>query len=62
MPAPEIAAGFLAARLVVAVVFVFAGVAKFRDVNGTWSMLRAFGVGVRLSDFGARALPVVELR
>jgi peroxiredoxin/uncharacterized membrane protein YphA (DoxX/SURF4 family) len=61
MPAPEIAAGFLAARLVVAVVFVLAGVAKLRDVNGTWSMLRAFGVGVRLSDFGARALPMVEL-
>ena len=51
----------LAGRLLLACVFAFAGVAKLRDRNGTWSMLRAFGVGIVASDILAPVLPWIEI-
>lgn len=51
----------LAGRLLLAGIFVFAGVAKLRDRAGTWSMLRAFGVGISASDAIAPVLPWIEI-
>lgn len=52
---------FLASRLLLAGVFLFAGVAKLRDRNGTWSMLRAFGLSIGASDALAPVLPWIEI-
>jgi len=51
----------VAGRLLLAVVFAFAGIAKLRDRAGTWSMLRGFGVGISASDALAPALPLIEI-
>src|SRR4051794_35997443 len=54
-------AAALAARLVVAAVFIVAGVGKLADLPGFRGTLRAFGVGERLSRVGAVVLPIAEL-
>jgi uncharacterized membrane protein YphA (DoxX/SURF4 family) len=52
---------FTLARLVLAGVFAFAGIAKLRDGRGTRRSLHQFGVPVRLVPASAVALPVAEL-
>jgi uncharacterized membrane protein YphA (DoxX/SURF4 family) len=51
----------LAARVVVSVVLLAAGISKARDAAGTRSQLRSFGVAARLVPVVAIALPVVEI-
>src|SRR3954451_19159071 len=55
------AAAALVARLVLAGVFIAAGVGKLLDRRGSQRALREFGVPARLTGFGALALPVAEL-
>src|SRR4051812_8581662 len=54
-------AAVLAARLLLAAVFVVAGVGKLADLPGFRRALRGFGVGERPARIGAVALPVAEL-
>jgi hypothetical protein len=56
----EVAGFALAARLLLAAVFLVAGVAKLVDRAGTMSALEGFGVPTRVAVVGARVLPVVE--
>jgi len=58
---PSLAAALLVVRVCLGGVFAVAGLSKLRDPRGTWSMLRSFGAGVRLSDVLARVLPMVEI-
>ncbi len=51
----------LGARLALAAMFAFAGVAKLRDPGGTASMLQDFGAPQLAARPFARALPLVEL-
>src|SRR3954470_24846909 len=51
----------LAARLLLAAVFVVAGVGKLADLPGFRGTLRGFGLGGRLPRIGAVALPIAEL-
>jgi thiol-disulfide isomerase/thioredoxin/uncharacterized membrane protein YphA (DoxX/SURF4 family) len=51
----------LLARVLLAGVFTVSGLAKLRDRDGTAKAARDFGVPASLSNFTARALPVVEL-
>ncbi len=51
----------LAARLVLAGIFIVAGVGKLLDLPGSRRALLDFGVGESLVGFGAVALPVIEL-
>ena len=51
----------LAARMLLAVVFATAGVAKLLDRPGSRNALRAFGVPDRLTPAGAILLPLAEL-
>jgi uncharacterized membrane protein YphA (DoxX/SURF4 family)/thiol-disulfide isomerase/thioredoxin len=50
-----------AARLLLAAVFIAAGVGKLLDLPGSRRALLGFGVSESLADFGGVALPVVEL-
>src|SRR4051794_24193425 len=54
-------AAVLVARLVLAGVFIVAGVGKLADLPGFRATLRGFGVGERLARIGAVALPIAEL-
>src|SRR4051812_45326341 len=51
----------LAARLLLAALFVLAGVGKLADLPGFRGTLRGFGVGERPARIGAIALPIAEL-
>ena len=51
----------LAARLVLAAVFIAAGVGKLLDLPGSRRALRDFGVGEPLARYGGTALPILEL-
>src|SRR3954454_4906046 len=51
----------LAVRLVLAGVFLVAGVGKLTDLPGFRETLRAFGASERLVPIGAVALPIAEL-
>ena len=51
----------IAARLVLALVFAVAGVAKLRDFAGTAAMLRSFGAPGAAAGPLARCLPVAEI-
>jgi len=61
MFSPWFLAALFAGRLLLVTVFAVAGVAKLRDRDATWAMLRAFGANVRASDAMARVLPWLEL-
>ena len=50
MFSPWFLAALFAGRLLLVTVFAVAGVAKLRDRDATWAMLRAFGANVRASD------------
>lgn len=54
-------AAVLAARLLLAAVFVVAGVGKLADLPDFRRVLRGFGVGERPARIGAVALPIAEL-
>src|SRR3954454_20167776 len=54
-------AAVLVTRLLLAGVFVVAGVRKLADLPGFRATLRGFGVGERLAGIGAVALPIAEL-
>jgi peroxiredoxin/uncharacterized membrane protein YphA (DoxX/SURF4 family) len=51
----------LIARLILALVFVVAGVTKLADRPGSRSALEGFGVGPKVADKGSVALPLFEL-
>src|SRR4051794_25909295 len=54
-------AGVLVARLLLAGVFIVAGVGKLADAPGFRGTLRGFGVAERRARIGAVALPIAEL-
>src|SRR5215213_9288078 len=54
-------AAVLVARLLLAGVFILAGVGKLADLPGFRATLRGFGVGERPARIGAIALPIAEL-
>src|SRR3954447_24997261 len=54
-------AAVLAARLLLAALFVVSGVGKLADLPGFRRVLLGFGVGERLARIGAVALPIAEL-
>src|SRR4051794_10281902 len=54
-------AAVLVARLLLAGVFIVAGVGKLADLPGFRRTLRGFGLGERLARIGAVALPIAEL-
>src|SRR4051794_39202431 len=54
-------AAVLVARLLLAGVFIVAGVGKLADLPGFRGTLRGFGVGERPARIGAVALPIAEL-
>src|SRR4051794_14150130 len=54
-------AAVLAARLLLAALFIVAGVGKLADLPGFRGTLRGFGVGERLARIAAVALPLAEL-
>src|SRR3954447_3661545 len=54
-------AAVLAARLLLAALFVVSGVGKLADLPGFRGTLRGFGLGEPLARIGAVALPVAEL-
>src|SRR4051794_17357546 len=54
-------AAVLVARLLLAGVFIVAGVGKLADLPGFTGTLRGFGVDGRLARIGAVALPIAEL-
>jgi peroxiredoxin/uncharacterized membrane protein YphA (DoxX/SURF4 family) len=51
----------LAARLILAAVFVVSGVSKLFDLSGSQSAMRSFGVPERFTRAGGIALPIVEI-
>src|SRR3954454_8139224 len=51
----------LVARLLLAGVFIVAGVGKLADLSGFRATLRGFGVGTRPARIGAVGLPIAEL-
>jgi peroxiredoxin/uncharacterized membrane protein YphA (DoxX/SURF4 family) len=51
----------LAARLILAAVFVVSGVSKLFDLSGSQSAMRAFGVPERFTRAGGIALPIAEI-
>jgi len=51
----------LAARLILAAVFVVSGISKLFDLSGSQAAMRSFGVPERLTRAGGIALPIVEL-
>ncbi|HLL51862.1 MAG TPA: MauE/DoxX family redox-associated membrane protein, partial [Thermomicrobiales bacterium] len=51
----------LAARLILAAVFVVSGISKLFDLSGSQAAMRSFGVPERMTRAGGIALPVAEL-
>ena len=51
----------LAARLILAAVFVVSGVSKLFDLSGSQAAMRSFGVPERFTRAGGIALPIAEL-
>jgi peroxiredoxin/uncharacterized membrane protein YphA (DoxX/SURF4 family) len=51
----------LAARLILAAVFVVSGVSKLFDLSGSQSAMRSFGVPERFTRAGGIALPIAEI-
>jgi peroxiredoxin len=51
----------LAARLILAAVFVVSGVSKLFDLSGSQSAMRSFGVPERFTRAGGIALPITEI-
>jgi peroxiredoxin/uncharacterized membrane protein YphA (DoxX/SURF4 family) len=51
----------LAARLILAAVFVVSGVSKLFDLTGSQSAMRSFGVPERFTRAGGIALPIAEI-
>src|SRR3954469_22391455 len=51
----------LAARLILAAVFVVSGISKLFDLSGSQAAMRSFGVPERFTRAGGVALPVAEL-
>ncbi|MBW3632535.1 MAG: redoxin domain-containing protein, partial [Chloroflexi bacterium] len=51
----------LAARLILAAVFVVSGISKLFDLSGSQAAMRSFGVPERMTRAGGIALPIAEL-
>ena len=51
----------LAARLILAAVFVVSGISKLFDLSGSQAAMRSFGVPERFTRAGGIALPIVEI-
>src|SRR5215216_1300257 len=51
----------LAARLILAAVFVVSGISKLFDLSGSQAAMRSFGVPERLTRLGGIVLPITEL-
>jgi peroxiredoxin len=51
----------LAARLILAAVFVVSGISKLFDLSGSQAAMRSFGVQERFTRAGGIALPIVEI-
>jgi peroxiredoxin/uncharacterized membrane protein YphA (DoxX/SURF4 family) len=51
----------LAARLILAAVFVVSGISKLFDLSGSQAAMRSFGVPERLTRLGGIVLPIAEL-
>ena len=51
----------LAARLILAAVFVVSGISKLFDLSGSQAAMRSFGVPERLTRAGGIVLPIAEM-